>query len=431
MTFEDLQLNHDLLDGLDAIGFKEATPIQEQAIPVILDKRDLIACAQTGTGKTAAFLLPVIDQIQDKEPGVIHALILVPTRELAIQIDRQLEGLAYFTQVTSIPIYGGRDGSSFDQEKKALTQGADIVVATPGRLIAHLQLGYVKFGQVSHLILDEADRMLDMGFVDDIQKIVKHLPAERQTLMFSATMPQKIRKFAKGILTEPEQITLAVSKPAASVMQGVYMVEDEYKASLLRRLLFDRKEKEEMILVFASRKTQVRQIARTLKQAGLPVGEIHSDLDQKEREQMLRDYRNHKIRILVATDILSRGIDVKGINLVINYSVPNDAEDYIHRIGRTARADADGIALTFVNRMERRKLKQTEELMEMEVRRIPVPEGLSAERTERRGGGRGRSGGGRGRGGNRGGGGGRGRGRNGGGGGRGRGGNRGGGNGKA
>ena len=408
MTFEELQLNHDLLDGLDAIGFTQATPIQEQAIPVILNQKDLIACAQTGTGKTAAFLLPVIDQIQDKEPGVIHALILVPTRELAIQIDRQLEGLAYFTQVTSIPIYGGRDGSSFDQEKKALTQGADIVVATPGRLIAHLQLGYVKFGQVSHFILDEADRMLDMGFIDDIQKIAKHLPDERQTLMFSATMPTKIRKFAKTILTEPEQITLAVSKPAASVMQAVYMVEDEYKASLLRHLLYDRREKEEMILVFASRKTQVRQIARTLKQAGLSAGEIHSDLDQKEREQTLRDYRNGKIRILVATDILSRGIDVKGINLVINYSVPNDAEDYIHRIGRTARADADGIAITFVNRMERRKLKQTEELMEMEVRRIPTPEGLSVERQERRGGGRGRHGGGGGRGrrGNRGGGGG-------------------------
>ena len=394
MTFEELQLNHDLLDGLDAIGFTEATPIQEKAIPVILSKKDLIACAQTGTGKTAAFLLPVIDQIQDKNPGVIHALILVPTRELAIQIDRQLEGLAYFTEVTSIPIYGGRDGNSFDQEKKALTQGADIVVATPGRLIAHLQLGYVKFGQVSHLILDEADRMLDMGFIDDIQKIAKHLPKERQTLMFSATMPEKIRKFAKTILTEPEQITLAVSKPAASVMQAVYMVEDEYKASLLRRLLYDRKEKEEMILVFASRKSAVKSIARTLKQAGLSAGEIHSDLDQKEREETLRAYRNGNLRILVATDILSRGIDVKGINLVINYSVPNDAEDYIHRIGRTARADADGIALTFVNRMDRRKLKQTEELMEMEVRRIPTPEGLSAEKLERRGGGRGRYGGG-------------------------------------
>ena len=415
MTFDDLQLNHDLLDGLDAIGFKEATPIQEQAIPVILNQKDLIACAQTGTGKTAAFLLPVIDQIQEKDPGKIHALILVPTRELAIQIDRQLEGLAYFTQVTSIPIYGGRDGSSFDQEKKALTQGADIVVATPGRLIAHLQLGYVKFGDVSHLILDEADRMLDMGFVDDIQKIVKHLPGERQTLMFSATMPEKIRKFAKSILSEPEQITLAVSKPAKSVKQAVYMVEDEYKASLLRYLLFDRKEKNEMILVFASRKTQVRDVTRALRQAGLQAAEIHSNLSQAEREQTLRDYRNGKIRILVATDILSRGIDVKGINLVINYSVPNDAEDYIHRIGRTARAEADGMALTFVNRMERRKLKQTEDLMEMTVERLPVPDGLVAVRQERRGGGRGRGGrhggGGRGRGRGRGGSGGGGRGR--------------------
>ena len=410
MTFEELQLNHDLLDGLDAIGFKEATPIQEKAIPVILEKRDLIACAQTGTGKTAAFLLPVIDQIQEKEPGLIHALILVPTRELAIQIDRQLEGLAYFTQVTSIPIYGGRDGTSFDQEKKALTQGADIVVATPGRLIAHLQLGYVKFGNVSHLILDEADRMLDMGFVDDITKIVKHLPADRQTLMFSATMPAKIRKFAQSTLTDPEQITLAVSKPAKSVVQAVYMVEDEYKASLLRYLLFDRKEKEETILVFASRKTQVRDVTRALKQAGLPAAEIHSNLDQAQREQTLRDFRNGKVRILVATDILSRGIDVKGINLVINYSVPKDPEDYIHRIGRTARASADGMALTFVNRLERRKLEQTEALMDMQVRRLPVPDGLVAERQERRGGGRGRhGGGGRGRGGNRGGGGGRGR----------------------
>jgi len=358
---------------LDAMGFETATPIQEKAIPVILEGKDLIACAQTGTGKTAAFLLPTLHHLTGTESESIDTLILVPTRELAIQIDQQLEGFAYFTGVTSLPIYGGRSGESFNQEKKALTTGANIVVATPGRLIAHLNLGYVKIGQLKHLILDEADRMLDMGFVNDLLKIVSFLPKKRQTLMFSATMPPKIRKFASRILNNPSEITFAVSKPAEKIMQIAYLIEDELKPKLLQHLLGNRKGKEERIIIFSSTKANVDRIARALKDTGIGVGQIHSDFDQSQREETLRLFKNGKIQVLVATDILSRGIDVKGINLVVNNSVPSDAEDYIHRIGRTARADADGIAITLINYKDRRKFKDIERLMEKEVIKTPLP----------------------------------------------------------
>ncbi len=376
MTFTELALNEQLLDGLDAMGFETATPIQEKAIPVILDGKDLIACAQTGTGKTAAFLLPTLHHLTGTESASIDTLILVPTRELAVQIDQQLEGFAYFTGVTSLPIYGGRSGESFNQEKKALTMGANIVVATPGRLIAHLNLGYVKISKLKHLILDEADRMLDMGFVNDLLKIVSFLPKDRQTLMFSATMPPKIKKFAARILRNPQEISFAVSKPAEKIMQIAYLIEDELKPKLLQHLLGNRKDKEERIIIFSSTKANVDRIARALRDTGLPVGQIHSDFDQSQREETLRDFKSGKLRVLVATDILSRGIDVKGINLVINNSVPGDAEDYIHRIGRTARADADGIAITLINYKDRRKFKDIEKLMEKEVVKTPLPEHL-------------------------------------------------------
>lgn len=373
MTFTELALNEQLLDGLDAMGFETATPIQEKAIPVILEGKDLIACAQTGTGKTAAFLLPTLHHLTGTESDSIDTLILVPTRELATQIDQQLEGFAYFTGVTSLPIYGGRSGESFNQEKKALTTGANIVVATPGRLIAHLNLGYVKISQLKHLILDEADRMLDMGFVNDLLKIVSFLPKKRQTLMFSATMPPKIRKFASRILNNPAEITFAVSKPAEKIMQIAYLIEDALKPKLLQHLLGNRKGKEERIIIFSSTKSNVDKIARALKDTGIGVGQIHSDFDQSQREETLRLFKNGKLQVLVATDILSRGIDVKGINLVVNNSVPSDAEDYIHRIGRTARADADGIAITLISYKDRRKFRDIERLMEKDVIKTPLP----------------------------------------------------------
>jgi superfamily II DNA/RNA helicase len=376
LTFKQLALNEQLLDGLEAMGFETATPIQEKAIPVIIEGKDLIACAQTGTGKTAAFLLPTLNHLTGKQSDSIDTLILVPTRELAIQIDQQVEGLAYFTGVTSLPIYGGRSGQSFNQEKTALTTGADIVIATPGRLIAHLNLGYVKIDKLKHLILDEADRMLDMGFVNDLLKIVSYLPKKRQTLMFSATMPPKIRKFANKILNNPKEISFAVSKPAEKIMQIAYLIEDELKPKLLQHLLGNRKGKDERIIVFSSTKSNVDKIARALDETGLAVGRIHSDFDQKEREETLRLFKNNKLQVLVATDILSRGIDVKGINLVINNSVPGDAEDYIHRIGRTARADASGIAITLINYKDRRKFRDIERLIEKEILKSPLPEHL-------------------------------------------------------
>ena len=349
MTFEELGLSYELLDGLDAMGFREATPIQEQAIPVIMDGDDLIACAQTGTGKTAAFLLPTIDAISTLTTKSIDTVILVPTRELAVQIDQQLVGFSYFTKISSISVYGGRDGKAFAQEKKALSSGANVVVATPGRLIAHLNMGYVKMDKLHSLILDEADRMLDMGFIDDLKKIISYMPKKHQTLMFSATMAPKIRRFAKEILNNPEEISLSLAKPAANVTQAVYEVKDDAKPYLLKHLLTTREEKDERILIFSTTKAKVKKITQVLKSGGLNAGEIHSDLGQEQREQMIRDYKNGTIPILVATDILSRGIDVKNIKLVINNDVPGDAADYVHRVGRTARANADGLALTFVS----------------------------------------------------------------------------------
>jgi len=395
------------MDGLDAMGFEKATPIQEKAIPVILDGKDLIGCAQTGTGKTAAFLLPVLNKLtsEQQKNNSVNTLILVPTRELAIQIDRQLEGFAYFTGTSSMAIYGGRDGESFSQEKKAFSMGADIIVATPGRLIAHLNLGYVKLKGLKHLVLDEADRMLDMGFVNDIEKISSYLPKDRQTLLFSATMPTKIRKLASSLLKNPEQITFKVSQAAAGILQAAYEVEDDQKLPLLKYKLKDRKEKEGQIIVFASTKLKVKAIASSLKQIGLNVNEMHSDFDQNHREEVIRDFRGNRLKILVATDILSRGIDVKGIALVINYDVPPDPEDYIHRIGRTARADSEGVAITLINRKDRRKFGNIERLMKKEVKKLKMPAEL-AGKTEEAPGSRGRNGrSGGGRGGNRGGGG--------------------------
>lgn len=356
------------------MGFEKPTPIQEQAIPVILQNKDLIACAQTGTGKTAAFLLPIMNKIIRDHSDTINTLVIVPTRELAIQIDTALQGFAYFTPVTSIAIYGGSDGTSYEQEKKALTQGANIIIATPGRLIAHINQGYVKFGTLKHLVLDEADRMLDMGFSDDLNRIISFLPRTRQTLLFSATMPPKIRTLADKILKDPEKINIAVSKPAERVIQGAYVVHNTQKVELIRQLLAGKKLKS--IIIFSSTKSKVKELEKELKKLGMNVSAIHSDLTQDQRNEVMRNFRNRKLQILVATDILSRGIDIDSIELVVNFDVPGDAEDYIHRVGRTARAEATGVALTLIGPADQRKFKSIEDLIGSEVKKLPLPASL-------------------------------------------------------
>lgn len=374
--FTDFNFATELQDGLGAMGFQQPTPIQQQAIPIILQERDLIACAQTGTGKTAAFLLPVMHKIISSKSDTLNTLIIVPTRELAIQIDEAIQGFGYFTPVSAIAIYGGSDGMAFEQEKKALTQGANIIIATPGRLIAHLNMGYVNFSSIQHLVLDEADRMLDMGFSDALNKIISHLPKERQTLFFSATMPPKIRELAKRILNNPEQINIAVSKPAAGVTQGAYVVYNEQKLPLLKSVLREKNFKS--MIVFASTKDKVKQLERELKHARFNIAAIHSDLEQEQRNEALRNFKNRSLQIVVATDVLSRGIDIDSIGMVINYDVPRDAEDYVHRVGRTARAEQTGVALTFINPEDQRNFGRIEELIESTIEKLPVPAELGA-----------------------------------------------------
>ena len=343
------------------MGFDKATPIQEQAIPLILDNRDLIACAQTGTGKTAAYLLPTINKIIQAPGDYINTLIIVPTRELAIQIDESLQGFSYFAPVSSMAIFGGNNGTAFDQEKRALTTGTNIIIATPGRLISHLSMGYVKIDRLQHLILDEADRMLDMGFSDDLQKIINYLPATRQTLMFSATMPQKIRVLAKKILQNPAEINISLSKPAEGVTQAAYVVYDSQKMELLKEIL--REKEMSSVIIFSSKKDKVKELERELNRAKFNVASIHSDLEQNERNDVLRNFKNKNLQVLVATDILSRGIDIDSISMVINFDVPGDAEDYIHRVGRTARAENTGKAVTFINDHDQHKFKKIEDLI--------------------------------------------------------------------
>lgn len=375
MDFRSLGLSEELLSGLDAMNIKTPTPIQQQAIPLALDGRDLIACAQTGTGKTAAFLLPIIDIItgyKPKQEGSIRALIVVPTRELALQIDQQMQAIAYFTPITSVPVYGGSDGSTFDQQKQALTSGVEVVIATPGKLISHLNLGYVQLQGLEFLVLDEADRMMDMGFVDDIKKIIGFLPSDRQTFMFSATMAPPIRELTKAILHDPEEISIALSKPAEGVDQQAYVIFDMQKARILEHIL--NTNPATCIVVFAGRKVEVRNLARHLHKQGFNARGMHSDLEQDEREQVMLDFRNRKLRVLVATDVVSRGIDIDDIDLVINYDVPRDPEDYVHRVGRTARASRKGQAITFVNEKQMREFGRIEDLIGYEVKKMPMPD---------------------------------------------------------
>jgi ATP-dependent RNA helicase RhlE len=377
MHFKEFGFDPQLLEGIEALGFDKATPIQEKAIPVILEGKDLIASAQTGTGKTAAFLLPVIHKITCRpsgQDGNIHTLVIVPTRELAVQIDQHFQGFSYFTPVSSIAVYGGTDGISYSQEQQALTEGADVVICTPGRMIAHLNSGYVKISEVKVLILDEADRMLDMGFNDDIMKIISFLPAQRQNLLFAATMPDEIRKLAKKVLKDPVEINIAVSKPAERIMQAAYIVHDNQKIPLIRELLQNKPLRS--ILIFCSTKVKTKQLSNELKKIGFAVEDIHSDLDQKSREDALLNFKSRKLQILVATDILSRGIDIEDIDLVINYDVPNDYEDYVHRIGRTARAETEGVAITFVNQKDQGRFATIESLLEKTVYKINLPSHL-------------------------------------------------------
>ena len=371
MKFTDFKFEPSIQEGLESIGFVDATPIQEQAIPFILDNKDLIACAQTGTGKTAAFLLPILNKLVQGTTDHIDTLIVVPTRELALQIDQVLQGFSYYTNISSISIYGGSDGSVFEIEKRALEEKTNIIIATPGRLISHLSLGYVNFSQVKHFILDEADRMLDMGFMDDIMKISSYLPKVKQTLMFSATMPDKIRDLTKKLLNNPKQISISMSKPAEGVLQAAYLVENHFKNELLLTLL-EGKEKL-TVLIFCSTRSKVKELAKELKHYKLKVKAIHSDLEQSEREEVLRNFRNKSFNILVATDVLSRGIDIEDIGLIINYDVPHDAEDYVHRVGRTARAEATGVALTLICKKEQGTFYRIEQLIGYPVHKLPLP----------------------------------------------------------
>jgi superfamily II DNA/RNA helicase len=371
LTFEDFNFDASLLEGLYSMGYKQPTPIQEQAIPVILNNKDLIACAQTGTGKTAAYLLPIIDHILHATTRHLNTLIIAPTRELVLQIDQQIDGMGYFCSVGSIAIYGGNDGITWEKQKHALREGVDIICATPGRLIALLQNGDINFEHLQHLVLDEADRMLDMGFFDDIQSIINYLPKERQTILFSATMPAKMRLLANQISKNPEQINIAISKPAAGIVQQAYVVFDAQKENLLKSIL--KNDEYQSVIIFSSTKEKVKQLEKDLRRLDNSVKAFHSDLEQAEREEIMREFKGKKLRTLIGTDILSRGIDVDGISLVINFDAPPDPEDYIHRIGRTARASKAGVAITFINQRDQPKFARIEDLMGYEVTKMPLP----------------------------------------------------------
>lgn len=398
MRFDELDLEDEILDGLWDMHFEEMTPVQEHTIPVILEGHDLIGCAQTGTGKTAAYTLPLLNRLllEGNPDNAVKALIIVPTRELAQQIDQQFQGFSYYLPVSTTVVYGGGDGKGWDVQKRGMRMGSDVVIATPGRMISHLQNSGIDLSKVSYLILDEADRMLDMGFSEDILKIISYTPKERQTLLFSATLPPKIRQLAKTILRDPVEVNIAISKPNESIDQSAYVCYESQKLKLVEELF--KESTDSKALIFSSSKQKVKELAHTLKRMHLDVAPMHSDLDQPKREEVMLNYKNGKVKILVATDIVARGIDIEDIALVINYDVPHDPEDYIHRIGRTARAAATGAAITFVNEEEQSKFYLIEKFIEREVRKRELPEGMEGPAYKpsdgRKGGGRGRKGGG-------------------------------------
>lgn len=374
MTFDEFNIDETLLDAISYMHFEKASPIQEKAIPVALEGRDVLACAQTGTGKTATFLLPILQDLVKNGAHGTTSLVIVPTRELAIQIDQELQGFSYFTNTNSKAVYGGDKGKDWDEQKKAFTEGTNVIIATPGRLIAHLRLGYVNFRHLRHLVLDEADRMLDMGFIDDIRQILSYVPAKRQTMMFSATMAPEIQKLAKTILNNPETIQIAIAKPAEGVTQSAYMAHPHQKTGLITHILAQHPDFES-VLIFTSTKKNISSIVSAIKRAirGIQVEGISSDFEQNDREEVLLRFRAKQTKVLVATDVLSRGIDIKGINLVINFDVPRDAADYVHRVGRTARADAKGEAITFISESDIPRFVRIETLIERSVDKLPLP----------------------------------------------------------
>ena len=376
--FEDLALSEDVLDALWDMRFEKCTPVQARCIPHLLEGKDLIGIAQTGTGKTAAYLLPMLSVLRDQPHphDAVNCLIMSPTRELAQQIDQALQGFAYYTRTNSVAVYGGNDGIRFEQERKAFAQGADIIVATPGRLISHLQLGNLDLSRTTHIILDEADRMLDMGFFDDIMTIIKQLPAERQTVLFSATMPPEIAKMAREVMRDPVEIKIAVSKPAEKIDQSIYICRDNDKTPILKHIFSEGKP--ERVIVFISSKQRVKELNVILKRRGFNCAAMHSDLEQSERDEVRLGFKQRKIDILIATDIVSRGIDIDDIQMVINYDAPRDPEDYVHRIGRTARAGRAGRAITLIGEKDRLSLNKIERLLETKIPRNPLPEGCKA-----------------------------------------------------
>lgn len=373
MRFDELSLCEDVLNGLDAMNFTEMTPVQEHAIPIILAKKDLIACAQTGTGKTAAFLLPLINNLhtETRADDAVNAIIMSPTRELAQQIDQQMEGFSYFVPVSSVAVYGGNDAEAWAIQRNGLQRGADVVIATPGRLISHLNLSEIDLTHVKYFILDEADRMLDMGFFDDIMSIVNRLPKDRQTIMFSATMPPKIKQMAKTILREPEEVKIAISRPPETIMQTAYICEESQKNRIIRSLFAETSPNK--VILFCGSKVKVKELTRSLGRMGLSVGEMHSDLDQKQRDEVMHEFKNNRVSMLIATDIVSRGIDIDDISLVMNYDVPFEVEDYVHRIGRTARAGDEGMSITLVGPEEQYRFRKIEEFLGKDIYKIPLP----------------------------------------------------------
>ena len=373
MRVDELDLEDEILDGLEDMNFHEMTPVQEHTIPVILEGRDIIGCAQTGTGKTAAYTLPLLNKllVGGNPDNVVKSVIIVPTRELAQQIDQQFQGFSYYLPVSTTVVYGGGDGKGWDAQKRGMLMGSDVVIATPGRMIAHLQNSGVDLSHVEYLILDEADRMLDMGFSDDIMKIVSYMPKERQTIMFSATLPPKIRELAKTILRNPAEVNIAISKPNEAIDQSAYICYESQKLGIIREMFAEPTESK--TIIFSSSKLKVKELAHTLKRMKLNVAAMHSDLEQAQREEVMLNFKNNKVNILVATDIVARGIDIEDIGLVINYDVPHDPEDYIHRIGRTARAAATGSAVTFVCEEEQGKFRAIEKFIEKDIRKAELP----------------------------------------------------------
>ncbi len=376
MKFTEFGFVPTLEEGLESMMFEEATPIQEQTIPIIKGGADMIACAQTGTGKTAAYMLPILDAVAKDPKEAIRAIILVPTRELALQIDQQIMGMAYYTGATSIAIYGGGDGIGYEQQKRAIREGVNIIVATPGRLISHLSSMKVDLTQLTHFVLDEADNMLDMGFQDDILRIVSYLPKKKQMLLFSATMPIKIRTFARKILNQPVEVNIAISKPSEGIDQQVYLVYDQQKMNLLKIIL--QNPDYASVIIFASQKSTVKVLAQELQKLGIDAEGFHSDLDQSKREDIMSRFRSRQVRVLVGTDVISRGIDIVGISLVVNYDVPPDPEDYVHRIGRTARAATTGTAITFVNEKDQYRFSQIENLIGYPIEQVALPNGFES-----------------------------------------------------